>query len=105
MSIDEGVYLHQPRTVCFPHVITYSLFWFFPGITSNLMLVSPIPWFLQERPNSIFYKHSCNLVLCCTWQQWKIELCKGPPAHQQQQVPQGHHDLSILNIFYNTAIL
>lgn len=41
------VYLHQPRTVCFPHVITYSLFWFFPGITSNLMLVSPIPWFLQ----------------------------------------------------------
>lgn len=39
-------YLHQPRTVCFPHVITYSLFWFLPGITSNLMLVSPIPWFL-----------------------------------------------------------
>lgn len=37
---------HQPRTVCFPHVITYSLFWFFPGITSNFMLVSPIPWFL-----------------------------------------------------------
>lgn len=40
-------HLHQPLTVCFPHVITYSLFWFFPGITSNCMLVSPIPWFLQ----------------------------------------------------------
>lgn len=41
-----GGSLHQPRTVCLPHAMTYSLFWFLPGTTSNLMEVSPIPWFL-----------------------------------------------------------
>lgn len=44
---------HQPRTLCFPQAITYSLFWFFPGITSNLMLVSPIPWFLYTGRNDL----------------------------------------------------
>lgn len=41
--------LHQPRTVCLPHAMTYSLFWFLPGTTSNLMDVSPIPWFLRKK--------------------------------------------------------
>lgn len=42
-------FLHHPRTVCLPHAITYSLFWFFPGTTSNLMDVSPMPWFLLGK--------------------------------------------------------
>ena len=44
--------LHQPRTVCLPHAMTYSLFWFLPGTTSNLMEVSPIPWFLGDKADS-----------------------------------------------------
>lgn len=44
--------LHQPRTVCLPHAMTYSLFWFLPGTTSNLMEVSPIPWFLVDKADS-----------------------------------------------------
>lgn len=47
----QSLYLHQPRTVCLPQVMTYSLFWFFPGITSNFMDVSPIPWFLKHKHN------------------------------------------------------
>ena len=48
----EGRGLHQPRTVCLPHAMTYSLFWFLPGTTSNLMEVSPIPWFLGDKADS-----------------------------------------------------
>lgn len=71
------VYLHQPRTVCFPHVITYSLFWFLPGITSNLMLVSPIPWFLEEISKEHKYMdHGStdekNNTPDDTWQCWEL---------------------------------
>lgn len=74
MFVDEiTAYLHQPRTVCLPHVITYSLFWFFPGITSNLMLVSPIPWFLREKQNSTdeVYFHTHTRYM----QQWEKTFC------------------------------
>lgn len=48
--------LHQPRTVCLPHAMTYSLFWFLPGTTSNLMDVSPIPWFLRKNKDNRWHQ-------------------------------------------------